>query len=66
MRYPSEPNAIYVTPIGTFPTWEDAACKLESCDFDPHQPGMIERKVVDYTDVYWIDGIKLSNPVRVF
>lgn len=57
---------LYATPIGTFGTYEEASDRLEACDIDPCEPGMIEAKPVQYTDVYWIDGHKLSNPVRVF
>ena len=59
---------IYSTPIGTFNSHQDAYEALVRVDYDPNIPGMIEQKEVEqnYTDVYWIDGHKLSNAVRCF
>jgi len=59
---------IYRTPIGTFNSHQDAYEALVRVDYDPNMPGMIEQEPVaeNYTDVYWIDGNKLSNPVRCF
>lgn len=60
---------LYRTPIGTFNSHQDAYEALVRVDFDPNIEGMIVEELVDapqYTDVYWIDGHKLSNPIRCF
>ena len=57
----------YQTPMGSFPTWEQAAIACERADLDPCEciKAQVSPTDVSYETAYG-STVRLSFPVRVF